>query len=382
MYKLLSRKLLGERYRGIIQGIMIAGVMAGGLSGLDVKFSIAQSVLIITMLCSAGIIVFQSVTSRDNAKYLKGFFAMPYDDRKSLIEYAAVIGLYTLFTKTSIVIGLLIAFAKLTILDGVLIGLSFLYALFGVMCMIAYKKRAPIVSVLICAAGVAMAFLLPKGMIAVAGLAAADIIVCVLLLFSSMDDFRVVEVSKSKRVRSREEYSQAPKFLVPRYLMRYLLINKSAFVSSLFLMAFGVFFAWNGEKSGVPMTIGMSMGLIVINTQIGTIVSSSRTLKNKLESMPNKVEAFFVPYAVFLFVFYIICYALFLAALFTIRGGILIRPIILAPIFSLEAAIANVILEDKFTLTKWKAEPDLWHHPRKYIVPGVLVLEAALAFMI
>ena len=139
MYKLLSRKLLGERYRGIIQGIMIAGVMAGGLSGLDVKFSIAQSVLIITMLCSAGIIVFQSVTSRDNAKYLKGFFAMPYDDRKSFIEYAAVIGLYTLFTKTSIVIGLLIAFAKLTILDGVLIGLSFLYALFGVMCMSAYK---------------------------------------------------------------------------------------------------------------------------------------------------------------------------------------------------------------------------------------------------
>ena len=47
MYKLLSRKLLGERYRGIIQGIMIAGVMAGGLSGLDVKFSMAQSVILL-----------------------------------------------------------------------------------------------------------------------------------------------------------------------------------------------------------------------------------------------------------------------------------------------------------------------------------------------
>jgi hypothetical protein len=382
MYKLLSRKLLGERYSGIIRGIMIAGVIGGGLSGLDVKLAMAQSVLIITMLCSAGIIVYQSITSRDNAKYLKGFFTMPYDDRRSLFEYAAVIGLYTLFTKTAIVIGLLMAFAKLTALDGVLIAISFLYALFGVMCAFAYRKRAPYVSVLIAAAGVAMAFLLPKGWIAVAGLAVSDIVLFILFMFSSMDDFRVVETSKSRRVRSTTGYSKTPKFLVPKYLMRYLLINKSAFVSSLFLMAFGVFFAWNGEKTGIPMTIGMSMGLIVINTQIGTIVSSSRTLKGKLESMPNKVEAFYVPYALFLFVFYIICYALFLTALFAIRGGILIRPIILAPIFSLEAAIANVILEDKFTLTKWKAEPDLWHHPRKYIVPGVLVLEAALVFMI
>ncbi|ADU24412.1 hypothetical protein Rumal_3989 (plasmid) [Ruminococcus albus 7 = DSM 20455] len=35
-------------------------------------------------------------------------------------------------------------------------------------------------------------------------------------------------------------------------------------------------------------------------------------------------------------------------------------------------------MENKNAITKWSFETNLWHHPRKYIVPAVLVLEAGI----
>ena len=46
MFKLLSRKLLGERCRSLIKSIMIAAIIGGSLSTMEVNLSIAQSVLI------------------------------------------------------------------------------------------------------------------------------------------------------------------------------------------------------------------------------------------------------------------------------------------------------------------------------------------------
>lgn len=42
------------------------------------------------------------------------------------------------------------------------------------------------------------------------------------------------------------------------------------------------------------------------------------------------------------------------------------------------AAIAQGLLEWGFPLRGWKLEADLWHHPRKYAVPLVLLAAAAL----
>lgn len=36
------------------------------------------------------------------------------------------------------------------------------------------------------------------------------------------------------------------------------------------------------------------------------------------------------------------------------------------------------MLEIKVPLLGWKVESDLWHHPRKYIVPGIMIFLAIL----
>ena len=46
-------------------------------------------------------------------------------------------------------------------------------------------------------------------------------------------------------------------------------------------------------------------------------------------------------------------------------------------IFALQSAILSVILEWKHPIRGWKTESDLWHHPRKYLVPLIMLLVAA-----
>lgn len=47
-------------------------------------------------------------------------------------------------------------------------------------------------------------------------------------------------------------------------------------------------------------------------------------------------------------------------------------------LFAMQSAILSVILEWKRPIRNWKTESDLWHHPRKYIVPLIMLILATL----
>ena len=47
-------------------------------------------------------------------------------------------------------------------------------------------------------------------------------------------------------------------------------------------------------------------------------------------------------------------------------------------LFALQSSILSVALEWLRPLRRWKVETDLWHHPRKYLVPAVMMLIAGV----
>lgn len=47
-----------------------------------------------------------------------------------------------------------------------------------------------------------------------------------------------------------------------------------------------------------------------------------------------------------------------------------------AVFFALQSAMLSVLLEWFYPIRDWKIESDLWHHPRKYVVPVVVVMLA------
>ena len=58
------------------------------------------------------------------------------------------------------------------------------------------------------------------------------------------------------------------------------------------------------------------------------------------------------------------------------HGGVTVFMLLLAVYVALQSAVANVWLEWRWPLKKWRIESDLWHHPRKYLVPGMMLLAA------
>ena len=377
MYKLLSRKLLGERYRSVIKSIMIAGVIAGSLASLEKNLSIAQSILIMFAVFYSGPIVLQVLSSADNARCLKGLFAMPCNEKRTLWEYAAVIGIYTLFTKTILLFVLICGFTKLTSIDIILMIAASFYAIIGGMIVYGLRKKMPVISALIIAAGVLLAFLLPKGIMAIAGFAAADAVLLIIFSFLRLEYFRVTE---SNSVKVKPQKASGSFFLIPRYIIRYILSNKSYIISPLFITAFAVYFSYTAMKSGFNAGMGMALGLVSTNSPISVIVSSNRNLKSKLDVLPGRTKNFFVPYAAVVFFFYMLLYALFLAAYFLITRSVDYKALVFAPFLAAECAVLVAVLESRFPITTWKTEPDLLRHPRKYIIPGIVMLEATALY--
>lgn len=377
MFKLLSRKLLGERYSGAVKTIMIAAVIGISLHSMEMTIPLAQSVLILTGIVYSGMIVIQVLSSKDNARCLKGLFAMPCDEKRTLWEYATAVGAYTLLTKTSLIAALLFAFVKLTPFDVLLFALSLIYALFGGMAAFAEFRKAPYISALIVAGGISAAFLLPKGFVAAAVLAAADAAVIVIFSVQPFGRFYVTPSANVKAPRSGK-----PKLLLLRYITRYMLENKNYIVSSLVIIAVSCVFSIMLENQGLNMGCGMGLAIVSLNTPLATIVSSNRGLKRKLDALPDTTRSFFVPYGLVLFGFYTVSFAVFLAVFATAGGTVGIKGVIMALLFAAETSVFVPLLENKFTVTGWKTEPDLWRNPRKYIIPAALMLQGALISMI
>lgn len=52
--------------------------------------------------------------------------------------------------------------------------------------------------------------------------------------------------------------------------------------------------------------------------------------------------------------------------------------VFVAVVFALISAFGSVLLEWYCPIRRWKIESDLWHHPRKYVVPVIMLLLAGL----
>lgn len=141
-----------------------------------------------------------------------------------------------------------------------------------------------------------------------------------------------------------------------------------------------LFFKMLVEESPSMITFVVPIGLAILslNTPICIMLSSDRELEQAVRYLPGQKNAFFVPYCMFIFVCNMIADAIYLVSLKLQLGGVTLVIIVIAVMFALISAILSVLLEAYFPLRGWKIENELWNHPRKYLVPGVMVVLAGL----
>lgn len=142
-----------------------------------------------------------------------------------------------------------------------------------------------------------------------------------------------------------------------------------------------------GVAAGLPLCLGQTdrrfalpigLSLLTLNTPICILLSADPHLEQAVRMLPGQKRSFILPYGLFLFTFNLIGGFIFLLSFEMHRGGGNGRDLVMAVLIAGLGALGSVEMEWHFPLRNWKTKSDLWRHPRKYVVPGSLLLISGL----
>ena len=195
-----------------------------------------------------------------------------------------------------------------------------------------------------------------------------------LFLYQLLDVFRSIGCKQSD-----SKPKSAKKDLLWSYFLRYLLHHRNYLVNTLIL--------W-GVAMGLPMFLGqierslalpIGFSLLTLNTPVCILLSCD--LEQAIRMLPGQKRGFVLSYGLFLFTVNLIGDLIFLLSLKLQRGGGSGYDLCLALLFAALGALGSAGLEWYYPIRGWRTQSELWHHPRKYLVPGSLLLLSGLLTM-
>lgn len=380
LFNAFSKKLFGERYRKLLTSVLICFMVYSGVTSAEYHLSVAPTVLFLMSAVFTAGAMWQALNASDTATYIRNMVMMPFDNKSFAAAYLGTLAVHTLVTKTMLLWALVFAVCKF---DAVTVAGAVLSAVSSVAltsCVYAFRRER-IVCLLWAAGVIACIFFFGGNSLLMAGIFAVNILIAAALLLRA-DGYLFYDLAceceaHSFKVRSHKNN------LVWVYLTRYILSHKNYMFNTLITWGFAAVIPWflsvmleGSEFIGIFLYMGY--GLVVINTPLCILVSCDRDLARGIDCLPEGGRRFFVPYAGFLFSSTCLAYVFYLVSWNIKFGGIAAIYIVLAVILAAVSAVLSVSLEKFFPLQKWTIESELWHHPRKYVVPGAVIIIASL----
>lgn len=133
------------------------------------------------------------------------------------------------------------------------------------------------------------------------------------------------------------------------------------------------------EKMESLFVVPIAFAILSLNTPICILLSCDPNLEQAIRFLPNQKKAFCMPYCLFIFFCNMAANVIFLCSWQMKNNNVTALMILTAAFFALQSAILSVLLEWFYPIRNWKIESDLWHHPRKYVVPAIMLLAAGAA---
>ncbi len=161
------------------------------------------------------------------------------------------------------------------------------------------------------------------------------------------------------------------------YLFRYLRYHKNYVINTGVMFLVALVLPYFLEEMG-EFVVFVGFAILSLNTPIGILLSCDHDLEQAVRFLPRQKKAFCIPYCLFIFLCNIIVDIIFLCSWQIKNHSVTTFMMIAVIFFALQSAILSVLLEWFYPIRDWKIESDLWHHPRKYIVPVVMLLFAGL----
>ena len=330
-FEVTARKLFGVKYERLARTLFLDLVVFWGLhiSGLQVE--IAPFILyLMTVAFSAGV-MWQALSAGDNRDNLENMLMLPFEGRTLVFSYVAALGAYTLLTKTA--------------------------GLLAVVWAVADWSWVEILGSIFCA------------------LAAIVVASCLYPLRLGRTDAYAFYVQPERRRRTVKVHHR---YSVWRYLFRYLMSHKNYLVNTAAMWGVACVLPVLFGQMEARFILPVGFAILSLNTPLCILLSCDPALEQAVRFLPEQQKAFCIPYCLFIFGCNLAADIIFLCSWQLQIGGIIPLHILTAASFALLSAAGSVLLEWYCPIRGWKIESDLWHHPRKYIVPAIVMLLAGL----
>ena len=333
-FEVTARKLFGVNYERLARTLFLDLVVFWGLHIAGFQVQIASSILYLMAGAFSAGVMWQALSSDGNRTNLENMLMLPFEGRTLVFSYVAALGTYTLLTKTA--------------------------GLLAVVWAVSRWSRVEILGSVLCAlaAIVIVSYLYPMR-----------------LGRTDAYAFYAQPASHRRAVKVHHRYS------VWRYLFRYLMSHKNYLVNTAAMWGVACVLPVLLGQMEARFVLPIGFAILSLNTPICILLSCDPALEQAVRFLPGQKKAFCVPYCLFIFGCNLATDIIFLCSWQLQIGGVILLHALTAAAFALLSATGSVLLERYCPIRGWKIESDLWHHPRKYIVPAVMLLLAGLVSM-
>ena len=367
--KAFAKKLFGAKYERLSRTLLIDVIIFWGLYIAGFQVQVAASVRILMISAFTAGVMWQALSSRDNAVELKHMLMLPHQPQEFVFSYVAVLGAYTVLTKTGLLLAVLLAVSAWKHIEMIGMVISMLHAV--LMAAVVYSLRKYWYAGGIWAAAIVSAILfLGSGLLLDLLLFVNGFVAILILRKAEVYAFYQGESEKIHAIRQRKKAS------LWRYFFRYLSCHKNYMVNTAVMWCVAIVMPYFLREMAGLSVVPVGFAILSLNTPICILLSCDRDLEQAVRFLPGQKRRFCIPYCLFIFSCNMAADMIFLLSWQMQNGGIAVSLIAGAVFFALQSAVLSVLLEWLYPIRNWKIESDLWHHPRKYVVPVVMLLLA------
>lgn len=370
--KALSKQLFGARYEQIGKSLLASFILFLALYSAEIRLTIAPFILYLTSTMFTAGVMWQALNATHNSVNMLGMFMLPFENRQLTFAYMLAFSGYTLLTKSTLVWAIFFAVAKwsgLQIMIALLCGCNACFTAAAIYLLL--QKKRPVLAGIWAAILLMTSFGIRKPLaILVVMLINLGLAVLSLFFSDAYTYYRPVYANAVIRHTSRTGS-------VLIYLLRYLLTNKNYLINTLGLWGIACFLPFIlGSLKGLN-AIPLGFAVLCLNTPICILLSCDPSLEQAIRALPRQAIHFCSRYCLFIFFIHMISCSIYLCSWQIWHGSVSGLDFLAASLFALQSAILSVLLEWLLPIRNWKIESDLWHHPRKYLVPLLMLLIAA-----
>ena len=367
--KAFAKKLFGAKYERLTRTLFMDVIVFWGLyiAGFQVQIASFIQVLMISTF-TAGV-MWQALSSKDNMVELTAMLMLPYRRREFIFAYVGVLGAYTVLTKTGLLFAVLMAVSAWKPVELVAMILCMIHAV--LMAAAVYDLRKYWYAGGLWTAGIVTAILLLGGRLWFCLLLLVNSLFAVLILWRADGyDFYQKESKKTHAIR------QGKRATLWRYFFRYLSCHKNYLLNTAVMWCVALVLPYFFREMTGLSVIPVGFAILSLNTPICILLSCDPDLEQAVRFLPGQKRRFCIPYCLFIFLCNMAADVIFLCSWRIQNGSVTVHMIAGAVFFALQSAVLSVLLEWFYPIRGWKIESDLWHHPRKYVVPVVMLLLA------